>query len=315
MNYYAELDKLVKKQSVNRIILLNDENLGEEAVYSPEGKLLIKTANYVEGATPSLTETVALRPELLLFGAGHVGKAVAKLASFLSLPVTVLDDREEMLKDSAFHKAERFSAPYSELLEREYSLNNPYYLIFTHGHEHDRDCLEYSLRHEGRYIGMIGSKSKVGLTYEAMRKKGFTDKDLERVHTPIGLSIGASTPEEIAISILAQIISVYSEKRRIILDSSILAALSRKEEEAVLVTIIESKGSSPRKTGASMLITKNGQLGTVGGGAIENDAIEVAARILRTDKTPLIKDYSLKPGADLGMACGGDNRLLFRYIK
>lgn len=155
-------------------------------------------------------------PVLYIFGAGHVGKALADFACLAGYRVIVTDDRPDMLSSDRFPGAEalRLIRDFSDAL-KDTSGAIPVSpgpadsaLVLTRRPEIDKSMLAQLLRTGAGYIGLIGSKGKRDGIYEQLRKEGFSDRDLARVHCPVGLAIGARTPEEIAISILAEIIAV-----------------------------------------------------------------------------------------------------------
>lgn len=290
-----------------------DINTGEEALYS-NGKFIASSSGRTDFDEDLLVEKVRSEPHIIAFGAGHIGKALYDLAVLNDMKMTVLDDRKELLTEERFPLAERHIDNYENLLTREYPVVSPYYAIFTHGHEYDTACLEYALKHKASYIGMIGSKKKTERTFCLLREKGFSEDDISRVHAPIGLAIGAETPEEIAISIMAEIISAFrSEKNVSVFDADLLRILAE-TEEGIVIRIIDKHGSAPRERGSMMLVTEKGSYGTIGGGAIEKDAAETAIKMLRENKKHLLKHYSLKADDDLGMVCGGDETLLFSSL-
>jgi len=152
-------------------------------------------------------------PETVHFiGAGHVAHATAKLAAFTGFRVVVVDDREE------FANAERY--PEANEIRVEESLTNclpkslgksDFVVIMTRGHLHDRDVLAQALKTNAGYIGMIGSKKKKAAVYKSLLEDGYIQTDLDMVHCPIGLTIGADTPEEIAISIMGELITARKQ--------------------------------------------------------------------------------------------------------
>ncbi len=158
-------------------------------------------------------EPTFLPGTVYLFGAGHVSRPVAELASTVDFRTVVLDDRAEFANNERFPKADRVIVipSYENLFEGLEIERDSYLVIVTRGHLHDKTVLEQSLRTKAGYIGMIGSKRKQHLLYEELLGKGFTEDDLKRVHNPIGLDIHAETPEEIAVSIVAQLILVRSQ--------------------------------------------------------------------------------------------------------
>ncbi len=157
-------------------------------------------------------EPTFLPGTVYLFGAGHVSRPVADLASMVGFQTVILDDRAEFANEDRFPKADRIIVvpSYDDLFTDLDIDRDSYLVIVTRGHLHDKTVLEQSLRTRAGYIGMIGSKRKQHLVYEELLGKGFTKEDLERVYNPIGLDIHAETPEEIAVSIVAQLIDVRS---------------------------------------------------------------------------------------------------------
>jgi xanthine dehydrogenase accessory factor len=147
---------------------------------------------------------------LYVFGAGHVAVPTAHLAAMVGFDVVVLDDRSEFAAAARFpdaaavHTIAGFDAAFDSL-----SVNSDgYIIIVTRGHLHDRTVLAQALKTPAAYIGMIGSRKKRDAIYMRLLKDGYTAADIARVHSPIGLSIGADTPEEIAVSIVGELIAV-----------------------------------------------------------------------------------------------------------
>src|SRR5262249_10703588 len=160
---------------------------------------------YIEPIEPS--------PELYVIGAGHVGFHLARLASDVGFRVHVVDDREK------FANAERFPGAVEVVVEDIPAwidhANLPahtYAVIVTRGHTNDLEALRVLAPRELRYLGLLGSRAKVARIYDALAADGMAPQLLERVHAPIGLDIGAVTPQEIAVSILAELIAVKHGK-------------------------------------------------------------------------------------------------------
>ncbi len=153
---------------------------------------------------------------LFIFGAGHVAKEVSDLALRVGFQSIVVDDREEFANEI------RFPPPAAVVLLDSFENGmqalsideNSYVVIVTRGHLHDRVVLAQALKTRARYIGMIGSRRKRDSIYAALRQDGFTDRDIERVHSPIGVPIKTETPEEIAVSIVAELIDCRAEKKQ-----------------------------------------------------------------------------------------------------
>jgi xanthine dehydrogenase accessory factor len=146
---------------------------------------------------------------LFIFGGGHVARFVSRIASTAGFAVTVVDDRAEFASPGRFPDATRTQAvPFTEAFEQFQIGPSTSIVIVTRGHRLDREILELAVRTPARYIGMIGSAKKVASTFAALRDAGVPLDLLKRVHAPIGLNIGAVTAEEIAVSIVAEMIRV-----------------------------------------------------------------------------------------------------------
>jgi xanthine dehydrogenase accessory factor len=149
---------------------------------------------------------------VFLFGAGHVSQQVAELTALVKLRTVVLDDREEFANPQRFPKVDQIIVLLS--FEQAFASleidSDSYVVIVTRGHLHDKTVLEQALRTKAGYIGMIGSRRKRDMVYQALLSEGFTQEDIDRVYCPIGLNIGGETPEEIAVSIVAELIKVRS---------------------------------------------------------------------------------------------------------
>ncbi len=167
------------------------------------GKVLV----YIEPIVPE--------PNLFILGAGHVGRALSKVARFSWFNVTLADDREEYANRENIPEAHEiivsdFGAVFSKVLID----SNDYIVIATRGHIHDLDALKAALGTRAKYIGLLGSRRKRALLFKRLKEEGFSEGEISRVITPVGLPIGSVTPEEIAISIMAQIIQVRRENAR-----------------------------------------------------------------------------------------------------
>jgi xanthine dehydrogenase accessory factor len=163
---------------------------------------------------PALVLVEPVEPEavLALFGAGHISTFVAPLAHTVGFRVCVIDDRAEFANPERFPTADQLLVcSVSEAFERIAVTPATFLAIVTRGHLHDRDALRGALKTVSAYIGMIGSRRKRDLIYAALMEEGVSDEDLRRVHCPIGVSIGAETPQEIAVSIVAELIQVRAQ--------------------------------------------------------------------------------------------------------
>jgi xanthine dehydrogenase accessory factor len=160
---------------------------------------------YIEPIEPS--------PELYVIGAGHVGTHLAHLAQEVGFQVHVVDDREKFANRERFPSAtEVLAEDIPTWLARTSLPPNAFVVIVTRGHTNDLEALRGLAPRDLRYLGLIGSRAKVARIYEALRADGMDVEHLKRVHAPIGLDIGAVTPQEIAVSILAELIAVKHGK-------------------------------------------------------------------------------------------------------
>ena len=154
-------------------------------------------------------ERVAGAPRLVVFGGGHVGARVAEAAAFAGWRVTVVDDRPDFADPARLPFAEStvvcdfFDLPATLRFDDE-----TYVVVATRGHQHDALIVEQLARHQLRYLGMLGSRRKVALTWRLLVQAGVPQARLDQAHAPVGLPIGADTPEEIAVSIVAEMITV-----------------------------------------------------------------------------------------------------------
>ncbi len=146
----------------------------------------------------------------IVCGAGHVGLALAPLLLGLGFRVVVVDDREEFAAPARFPGAKVVARPFDGALAAVGADEDAYVVIVTHGHVHDMDVLEQALRAGARYVGLMASRSKRAKIEEALRDGGFDDDAIDRIHSPIGLAIGAEKPAELAVSIAAEMILVRS---------------------------------------------------------------------------------------------------------
>lgn len=157
-------------------------------------------------------ETLIHPGTVYLMGAGHVAYSVARLASFTRFEVVVIDDREEFANIERFPDAKEIKV-LDKFENCFFDLGiDDYVVIVTRGHIHDKTVLAEALKTNAGYIGMIGSRGKIKAVYDSLSKSGFDEKDFDRVKSPIGLKIKADTPEEIAVSIIAELIQTRADR-------------------------------------------------------------------------------------------------------
>jgi xanthine dehydrogenase accessory factor len=158
-------------------------------------------------------EPIEPEPRLYIVGAGHVGYHLGRFAHEAGFKIHVIDDREKFANRERFpHAAEIVVDSVPDWLHRAELPSTSYAVILTRGHRHDLDALRALAARDLRYIGLIGSRAKVARLYDALLAESMPPESLARVHAPIGLDIGGVTPQEIAISILAELIAVKYRK-------------------------------------------------------------------------------------------------------
>ncbi len=161
------------------------------------------------GRVEVFIDVYKINPKLLIIGGGHVGYAIYKIASLLNFDIVIFDDREEFLNQDRFPLAkELVLGPIDEKL-REYKIdNNSYIIIVSRGHKYDEESLLEVINKDVKYIGVMGSKRKVTTMMENLRNKGIPEENINKVYAPIGLDISSGSPEEIAMSIMSEILLV-----------------------------------------------------------------------------------------------------------
>ena len=160
------------------------------------------------GTLEVFVEPILPQPVLHLFGGGHVSMAVARAAHAAGFGIVVVDDREAFANKERFPMTQEVFTSYEDAFEKIKPNAASYLVIVTRGHKEDMRVLAWAVRTEARYVGMIGSKRKVMSVYKALENEGYKPEEFERVYAPMGLDIGALSPEEIAVSITAELVAV-----------------------------------------------------------------------------------------------------------
>jgi xanthine dehydrogenase accessory factor len=153
------------------------------------------------------------KEEVLIFGAGHIAVCVSKLAKMVGFKVTIIDDRKDFANQDNFPEADEIIAEDTEKALTHLKItHSTYIIILTRGHLKDEEALGSVIKSGANYIGMIGSRKKNATVFQNLEEQGISAEELKKVHTPIGIDIKAQTPEEIAVSIIAEIIQVRRKK-------------------------------------------------------------------------------------------------------
>lgn len=160
------------------------------------------------GQLEVFVEAIVPQPKTFIFGAGHISKSLCKVASLAGFAPTVIDNREQYANRERFPEAEDvFAEEYEELFPKLTIRDTSYVIIVTRGHRDDMRVLRWAIQTPARYIAMIGSKRKVIGVMKELEKEGVPREGLDRLFAPMGFDIGAITPEEIAISVVAEMIA------------------------------------------------------------------------------------------------------------
>jgi xanthine dehydrogenase accessory factor len=193
---WAAAKEVMQKESPRKMVF----NLNNEASYD--------NGLICGGTVEIFIEPILPQPMVYLFGGGHVSMAMAKTASAAGFGIGVVDDREAFANLQRFPMAQEVFTSYEDAFEKIQPNASTYLVIVTRGHKEDMRVLAWAVRTPARYVGMIGSKRKVLSVYKALEQEGYRAEEFERVYAPMGLEIGALSPEEIAISIVAELIAV-----------------------------------------------------------------------------------------------------------
>ena len=193
---WAAAKEVMVKEAPRKLVF----NLNNEATYD--------NGLICGGTVEVFVEPILPQPVVYLFGGGHVATAVAKAAQLAGFGIAVIDDREVFANKQRFPMAQEIYTTFEEAFEKIQPNGSSYLVIVTRGHKEDMRVLAWAVRTPARYVGMIGSKRKVLSVYRALEKDGYKIEEFDRVFAPMGLEIGALSPEEIAISIVSELVAV-----------------------------------------------------------------------------------------------------------
>ena len=265
---------------------------------------------------------------LVVCGAGFVGQSVVRLGKFLGWRVLSVEDRPEYAREAQTAGADEvLCGPFGEVLSGISYDEDTFFVVVTREHNYDKACLDEILTHPFGYLGMMGSHKRAAGMKKTLKEANWPEDVIAKLHAPIGLSIGAQTPEEIAVSIAAEMIC---EKQKLngryhfpddIMDG-IRGVYGKREggnAHAVLATIIRQIGSTPRKAGARMLVYPDGSAtGTIGGGSMEGAVIRRAVQALGDpssfEPSLLTVDLTGQYGEYADMMCGGITEIFLELI-
>ena len=270
----------------------------------------------------TVSEPVFPRERLIILGGGHVALQLCEMAAKCDFRAFVCDDRPAFANEERFPWAEEVLCDtFENCLDTLQITPYDYVVIVTRGHVHDGDCLRVILPgDEPAYTGMIGSRRRVKGLFNQLEEEGFSRERMDRICTPIGLNIGAVTPEEIAVSILAELISYRRMPEHTAsrpcndsdLTLEMIEYLAADTAPKAIVTVIETKGSTPRGAGAKMTVGLRGEIvGTIGGGCSEGAIIRDAIDMIGTGCYRVCSiDMTGEVAEEDGMVCGGTMKVL-----
>jgi len=200
----SELDSLVKTHAAQFLESHQETRLFSVKDFAPEFPLASERLLLFERLQPA--------PRLVVCGAGHVGAALAKLGSFLGFQTTLIDDRAEFLEGDRFSEEQIqtvLAADWSSAVREAIGNGRGVSVaVVTRGHNEDERCMQAVVLTNPDYTGLIGSKRRTSIVIDRLREKGATEEQLKKIHAPIGLDIGAISPEEVALAIIAEIVAV-----------------------------------------------------------------------------------------------------------
>ena len=272
-------------------------------------------------------EFLGREKQLLVLGSGHVGLSIIRLGKMVGMHVIAVDDRESFTGEALRAGADEvFCGPFEEVLEKIPGSTESYFVIVTRGHRFDEACLRMLSRKKHAYIGMMGSARRAMMVKETLREEGIDEEILENLHTPIGLKIQADTPEEIAVSVLAEIIAVKNRKKTIVIPEDVLKSMKSTLEgqredgsgRSVLCTIIRREGSAPREVGSRMLVLCDGRsVNTIGGGLLEARTIRRAREMCSSGEKIAVLQLEMNTdrAAEEGEVCGGCVDILLEMVE
>lgn len=283
--------------------------------------------------------------KMIVCGGGHVSIPIIKIGKMLGFRVMVLEDRPLYANHAREAGAnEVICEPFTTALKSIEGGKDAYFIVVTRGHRYDVECLRSILNKESAYVGMMGSKVRSGEVRKTLLEEGFSEESVARLHSPIGLPIGGETPEEIAVSVMAEIVQVRDQIRKQRKSDQLILANKMKEEKEeskweeqrpeelqhipgkytqevlqailcedkrkrCLATITMRKGSAPRSIGTKMVIFEDGICaGTIGGGCVEAEVVQEALHMLRqSEKECKTLHINMLPeqAEEEGMVCGG----------
>lgn len=342
--FYDILSELHTDRDQELVTVIGGEKTGWKLLLT-DGKPAAVFAADGSGAADEAAADILALPQQMLFreklghpkhlvvcGAGYVGQGVIRLGRFLGWRVTAIDDRIDFCRLAEKAGADETTADdFTDALGAASISYDPdtYFVVVTRGHRFDRECLLEIMKHETGYVGMMGSRARSARMKQTLLEEGIPEKMQQRLHAPIGLKIGAQTPEEIAVSIVSEILAVRPDTAKNQIPKDLLeAAGTAGQGAAVLATIVGRRGSTPRQAGTRMLVRRDRvTTGTIGGGCMEAEVIREALQLMAesrlerstADRCPYKAeifqvDLTGRTGTQADMLCGGAMDVLLETL-
>ena len=345
MKEYYEGLRLCHERLCVSAVVIDGPDAGKKALFAVDTGRPEQTAGDLSGVDPDLicraAETGPLlsgsngsyvflepfggRRKLVICGAGHVSMPIVRIAKMLGYEITVIDDREEYAERASEAGADKvLCEAFPDALQKIAGDTETAFVIVTREHRYDVECLRVVLKKTFRYVGMMGSRSRTALIRKQMEEEGVSREILETIHMPIGLKIHSQTPEEIAVSVMAEVISVMNDRRagsgfpEDMAEKIRLIRRGERFEKAVLAVIVKKEGEAPREPGTKMLILPDGTFtGTVGGGYAEAKILEAGRSMLAGEERDTLLTISMhadKKEQNV-MLCGGEITVYLEVIE
>ena len=326
-NIYASIKDRPADSRCELLTVIEGAHAGEKALYI-DGRIRVASGsawadeiNDNDNSIVMFKQQIGSRPRLIICGGGHVSAALVRMASLLAFDIWVIEDRPLFADNAKRQGADHvICGDYKKTLARLEPQADDYYVCMTRGHRFDMECLTEIFRKPYAYVGMMGSKKRAAIVKKDLEDAGFSQETISELHSPIGLAIGGQTPEEIALSVISEIVKCKNEYTGCTqVDNEVLDALiEAADERYILCTIIKKNGSAPRGVGTQMLVSSDNRIiGTIGGGCAEAEVISHCRRLFRKQEFKCgLMDVSMNTddAEKEGMVCGGSISVLLEQL-
>ena len=325
-NIYASIKDRPADSRCELLTVIEGAHAGEKALYI-DGRIRVACGsvwadeiNDNDNSLVMFKQQIGSRPRLIICGGGHVSAALVRMASLLAFDIWVIEDRPLFADNAKRAGADHvICGDYKKTLSELVPQPDDYYVCMTRGHRFDMECLTEIFRKPYAYVGMMGSKKRAVIVKKDLEESGFSQEIISGLHSPIGLAIGGQTPEEIALSVISEIVKCKNERTSctqvdnevldVLIEAAKQCASEAQKTEAqkteaqkieaqttetqeadaqtlnekyMLCTIIKKNGSAPRGVGTQMLVSSDNRIvGTIGGGCAEAEVINRCRRLFR----------------------------------